>query len=663
MNINTQTKKLDSLEVSQTISINYIADKTFSISDSISGQVFNLDVSFAGANNRWANWGREYLIQWAGNYTDTTQQTLSARQSTVEMKRNHIAKLVTWATINKPNASLASWTEEDVFNLIKDIAFNNIQTPGRRLSDSSLTVIGKESLLKTIWHITNSGVLYRKGKLSDGYLGLSYFENLLPKLESDLESLGYDFKEWMKGGTYDSIPLEVASLLLLEAINTIHSDEAKALRAYFIVQRSEFRFLPETIFKKGETIFKKVVSGDELEKHFRQKAEEIKDFIIAINVQFKSLEGSSSFVPAKFLFDLGSHKQLNNKVKEVFDACKVIFFCLTGIRVHEMRQTNSQDYYKDDDGVWRFKTKEDKTQQGTKQLRAIGGLAAEAADILCDISYITKKDRKDEQQTYLFGYYTAIKSHFNADSKNIDHSGAGVSRENFGDRLNVFFNKIIDKYGDQILVGCSGIHPHAFRHSFVDFVLRRFDGNIHEALRNHFRHCIRGEFTNTYTDSKAQDQIEFAAQQKYMKELVIEMVGDNSQDFTGPIALFIQREVSKFKFVSEKDIATFFDELKSELLHLIAHEYGFCLVLKSRLHLSKCLDRKTGIAKVLNGCFELCPGCPNSFHSITSNKESIIRNIISHESFLEKFPIKNTPQAKVSERVVKTGHKILSEME
>ncbi|ADT67633.1 site-specific integrase [Pseudoalteromonas sp. SM9913] len=658
-----QTKQPVKSKLEQNHLINCITDKTFSISDSNSGETFSLNVSFKGANSRWRNWGREYLIQWANGYTDSKLQTLSARKSSIEMKRNQIAKLITWATINKPDASLASWTEEDVFNLLKDIVFNNIQTPERKLSDSSLQFVGKDTVLKAAWHITNSGNLYRKGLLSDGYLGPSNFESILSEFEHDLTLLECDFKEWIKGGSYDSVPLEVASLLLLEAMNTIHSDEAKAVRAYFSVQRSALKLFPESVFKKGNTIFNQVVSGEAINKQFIQAAKRIENFLEAVQAQFKSLKGSKDFDPVDFVINLGGHKQLNNKVKEIYDACKIIFFCLTGIRVHEMKQTDSQDYYKDDDGVWRFKTKEDKTQQGTKQLRAIGGLAAEAADILCDVSYITKHDRKDGQSTYLFGYYTAMKTHFGADEKRVVHDGAGVSRENFRDRLIIFFNKVVDKFGDTVLDEYRGIYPHAFRHSFVDFVLRRFDGNIHEAIRNHFRHCVNGEFTNTYTDSKAQDQIEFAAQQKYMAELVFEMVGEHSQDFTGPIALFIQREVSKFEFVTEEDIGAYINELKTDLLHVVPHEYGYCLVLKSRQHLAKCLDKKTGIAKVLNGCFELCSGCPNSLHNKASHKENIIRNVISHESFLEKFPIKNTPQSEVSKKVVQNGNKILAEME
>lgn len=660
---NLKTKQPVETKINPNRLINCITDKVFSISDSYNGETFSLDVSFEGASPKWRNWGREYLIQWAESYTDTKLQTLSARKPTIETKRNQIAKLITWATINKPDASLASWSEEDVFNLLKDITFNNIQTPERRLSNSSLQFISKDLALKTVWHITNSGSLYRKGLLSDGYLGLSNFESLLPEFKEDLTLLGCDFKEWMKGGSYDSVPLEVASLLLLEAINTIHSDEAKAIRAYFSVQRSTLKLSPELVFKKGNSIFKQVMSGNMNNKQLIKKTKRIENFLEAVNTQFKSLEGSSHFAPVDFLINQGGHRQLNNKVKELYDACKVIFFCLTGIRVHEMKQTNSQDYYKDGDGVWRFKTKEDKTQKGTKQLRAIGGLAAEAADILCDVSYITKHDRKDGQSTYLFGYYTAVKKHFGADEKRVDHSGAGVSRENFRDRLIIFFNKVVDKYGNKAFGEYSRIYPHAFRHSFVDFVLRRFDGNIHGAIRNHFRHSIKGEFTNAYTDSKAQENIEFAAQQNYMTELVFDMVGEHSQNFTGPIALFIQREVSKFEFVTEEDIGPFINELKADLKHLIPHEYGYCLVLMSRQHLAKCLDKKTGVAKVLNGCFELCSGCPNSLHNKVSHKENIIRNIISHESFLEKFPIKNTPQSEASKKVIQNGHKILAEME
>jgi integrase len=663
MNNTTQIDQKDSQTNTPPL-LNNINSNEFTVKDNNTGEEFKLDVSFSSANSRWANWGREYLIQWSGNYTCLNTQTLTARQSTFEGKRNHIAKIVSWATQNKPESSLALWSEVDIMNLIKAITFNKIYLPNRNNTEQSLNVINKDTVLKIIWNISNSGYLYRKGLLSDGFLGQTDFENLISNLKVDLEELDIKYSEWIKNGKFDSVPLEVATLMLLEAINRIRSNNSKTLRAYFNIQRTSLKLNPgTTIFKKGNTLFKQVINKKEVAKHHKKKASKITNFINAFKNEYIKLGGEESFDPVKYLCDLSGHQELNDEIKHTYDACKVAFFCLTGIRVHEMKQTNSQDYFHDSDGVWRFKATEDKTQRGTKQLRAIAGVAAEAADVMCDISYIEKKVRPDNQKTYLFGLYTASIKHFNNDTTTVDHSGAAVSRESFRDRLNIFFNKVVNKYGNNILDGCAKVIPHGFRHSFVDFVLRRFDGNIHSAIRDHFRHCIRGEFTNTYTDSKAQDQIENAAQRKYMNELIHQMVGENSQDFTGPIALFIQREVSKFKFVSESDLSPLIDSLESDLKHLIPHEYGFCLVLNSRKHLAKCLDKKTGIAKVLNGCFELCSGCPNSFHHRQSNQSAIIRNIISHERFLEKFPIKNTPQAKVSKNVVLAGHNILAGME
>lgn len=644
---------------------NSVNSLSFSVRDSNSNELFTLDVSFEFAKKRWAAWGREYLIQWAGGYTNPDTQDLTARKNTIEAKRNHIEKIVTWASKNKPETSIGLWEEADLYKLIQDIAFNRIKLPKRNHATEALKVLSKDTLLRTVWHITNSGNLYRKGLLSDGYLEPTDFQNLLPNLKDEMIKQNISFEDWNISSSHDSVPLEIASLMLLEAINTIRSDEAKALRAYFNIQRTHLKQDPNTIvFMKGEnTLIRQLVRGEAIVKQHKNKAEAIAEFLKAYRAEYLRLGGSISDDPVSWLLSISGHTELNEKVKEVYDACKVIFFCLTGIRVHEMRQTLSQDYSRDIDGVWRFKTREDKTQGGVKQLRAIAGVAAEAADIMCDISYINKRNRDDQQQTYLFGLYTASKSCFSKDKEKINHNGAAISRENFADRLKIFFQKIINKHGEQLIEPETRIIPHGFRHSFVDFVLRRFDGNIQGAIRNHFRHCIKGEFTSTYTDSKAQEQIERAAQEKYMEELVYRMVGENSQNFTGPIAMFIQKEVSKFKFVTENDLSPLIDSLISELHHLIPHEYGYCMVLKSRQHLAKCLDKKTGIAKVLNGCFELCSGCPNSFHHSPSHQSAIIRNVISHESFLEKFPIKNTLQAKVSKHVVEAGYNILSKME
>ncbi|MFT6528371.1 MAG: integrase [Psychrosphaera sp.] len=657
--------KVSSNETSTQTNQNSLSSKKFNILDKNNGEIFEANVSFQWANEKWATWGREYLIEWCGGYTHPESQSLTARKTTFEGKRNQIAKLVTWATSHKPDSSMGCWDDQDILKLLKDITFNKIDLPDRNIDESALNVLSKDTILKTIWHIENSGSLYRIGKLSDGYLGKASFEYFLPELEDEIRASGLNYPDWLKGGTHDSVPLEIATLMLMEAINTIQSNQTKALQAYFNTQRGTSKLNPSnTIFNKRNTLLKQILSNQTTINHHKKNVESVSLFIDELNNNFNKLGGDTSFNPVEYILNFKAHKELNVAVKEVFDACKVIFFCLTGIRVHEMTQTNSQDYYLDIDNVWRFKATEDKTQGGTKQLRALAGKAAEAATIMCDLSYINKRQRNDGQNTYLFGIYTAMKPLFNSDDNEneVYHGGACISRENFADRLNIFFNKVFNKYGEQLLEDCSGVSPHGFRHSFVDFVLRRFDGNIHAAIRNHFRHCINGEFTSTYTDSKAQDQIERAAEEKYMQELVRKMVGEYSQNFTGPIALFIQREVDKFKFVNEKDLDGYIDELTEDLEHIVPHEYGYCLVFKGRENLAKCLDKKTGIPKILNGCFELCSGCPNSFHHEPSNKEAIIRNVISHESFLDKFPIKNTAQAKISETVVSNGHKILSAM-
>jgi len=661
----SQEFKVSSNETSIQAKQNSLSSKRFNILDKNKGEIFEANVSFQWANEKWATWGREYLIEWCDGYTHLESQSLTARKTTFEGKRNQIAKLVTWATNNKPDSSMGCWDDKDILKLLKDITFNKIDLPDRNIDESALNVLSKDTILKTIWHIENSGSLYRKGKLSDGYLGKTNFEYFLPELEEEIKASGVNYPDWLKGGTHDSVPLEIATLMLMEAINTIKSNQTKALQAYFNTQRGTSKLNPSnTIFNKNNTLIKQILSNQTTVNNHKKNVERVSLFIDELNNNFNKLGGDTSFNPIEYILNFKGHKELNIAVKEVFDACKVIFFCLTGIRVHEMTQTNSQDYYLDIDNVWRFKATEDKTQGGTKQLRALAGKAAEAATIMCDLSYINKRQRIDEQKTYLFGIYTAMQPLFNSDDNEneVYHGGACISRENFADRLNIFFNKVFNKYGKQLLEDCSGVSPHGFRHSFVDFVLRRFDGNIHAAIRDHFRHCINGEFTSTYTDSKAQDQIERAAEEKYTKELVRKMVGEYSQNFTGPIALFIQREVDKFKFVNEKDLDGYIDELTEDLEHIVPHEYGYCLVFKGRENLAKCLDRKTGVPKILNGCFELCSGCPNSFHHEPSNKEAIIRNVISHESFLEKFPIKNTAQAKISETVVSNGHKILSAM-
>lgn len=129
------------------------------------------------------------------------------------------------------------------------------------------------------------------------------------------------------------------------------------------------------------------------------------------------------------------------------------------------------------------------------------------------------------------------------------------------------------------------------------------------------------------------------------------------------MALHVRREVSKMAFRNPDELDEFIDNLSNNFDSLTPHEFGFCLVLTETKHLSKCLDKKTGVPDLLSGCFELCSGCHHSFRSKKSNYDSVLRNVLSHEDFLERFPLKNSQHFKISERLVERGNKILDAME
>jgi hypothetical protein len=342
----------------------------------------------------------------------------------------------------------------------------------------------------------------------------------------------------------------------------------------------------------------------------------------------------------------------------------VIFLTLTGIRISELASICAEDYEQKNDGTWVFKSSLIKTNMGLMEVRSMSGLVAEAADILCKISYVTKKGRTDSKRLPLFGVYF-LAWDLNTDN-DIRDVARGEKESSLRGHLNGYYKKFIDKYGQAFEDMCPSVHPHRFRHSWAEFALRRFEGDVFEAIRVHFRHSYNSQFTHRYTDGKLSEEIKSDIERKYLRELIERMAGDDKDDeFVGATALYIKRFVNsdEFKCLEPSEVDGYIDDLCDEFESLIAHEYGFCLVRKETRNQAKCLDKTTGIPILENGSFELCSGCINSLHSCKSNKESITRIATSHQNMIASFPFTDSTAVKESKATLTRASKILSQMQ
>lgn len=646
---------------------NKLTDEVWHVVDVDFGGVNEIDISFSNVSKKWAVWAREFLLEKHGGYVDASG-TINTKISTFKNDIRRLNLIIVWATQKKGDEPMSTWSQEDLKDLAISLIFNEVETENRSPVASRLPYIKRATMIKNLRPITDSGRLYRQGKLSDGFLESISSDFLDEVAEAEFEKRGMaDFwPDFIKDGTFAHIPVELSILLLAKAIDVIRSPRTCALRAYFVAQRGAFsqtlsfpnKYLNE--FPLLELLGKK--SSGALRSSYTAWLDEINNLFLQFTSDNTGNQVETTNSAESELSDIYNLKDLTLAVREVYDACLIIFLCLTGARIHEIRGMSSSDYTIEPDGTWVFTAPITKTQNGLKKLRAMSGLVAESANLLVDLSYIDKLSTDLHGRTVLFGSYIS-RDVYKARDENVVFTPSACSREYLADRVNLFYQKVKSEvltHDDKDMP--ESVSPHGFRHAFVDFTLRRFDGNVLEAIRQHFAHHYGSSFTHNYTDKKAEQDVINAATNDYLKELIRRMIGEECHDFTGPMALYIRNEVKRLNIVTESQLSNFIDEQVDNLVHLVPHEYGFCLVLEGREHLAECKDKKTGIPIVENGKFDLCSRCANSCRSTQSHKSNIERIVISHESFLANFPLK-TKQHEVSASVVNQGYKVLEQME
>jgi hypothetical protein len=649
--------------------INKLTDDVFKLTDNVSGKVKDLDVAFPDANNYWRTWGRQLMINVCGGYVSPNTQALSARHSTVKQELSKIKKLTAWATSHHPDRPLTQWGESECSAFVNALAFNEIEVTGNAERFKAQELLAFGTINKNLTLLKTTGTYYRKGLLNDGLLVHLPKDFTQTVLKQQLIDSGVDYVAWLKGGSFARFPLEISILLLSEAIEILRSPTTHLLQAYFRAQRGEFKLNPYNVFfigrKGSEPRLKQYLNGEVLSNFQGGKQDlnsTIPHFVSQVEEEYAKLQGLDKPLPFSDIFTFKGNEHVSDLCVEVYVACMIVFLCLTGIRVDELSNVDAEDYDIKADGTWMFRTNINKTHFGLSEMRSMSGLVAEAAMILSDLSYVTKRGHTAEDRTPLFGQcFKAV--HFDKALSDIKTKRLGIGTGNMRTHVQIFYEILIKKHGEHLRQICESINPHGFRHCFAEFAIRRFDGDVLEAIRQHFRHRVGSAFTSSYTDDKGFDDIRQGAERRYIKELLHRMVGEDAGDFTGAMALHVRREVSKMAFRTPGELDEFLNDLSNDFDSLTPHEFGFCLVLTETRHLSKCLDKKTGVPNLLDGCFELCSGCHHSFRSNKSNYDSVLRNVLSHEDFLERFPLKNSQHFKVSEKVVERGNKILDAME
>ncbi|ETJ48608.1 site-specific integrase [Pseudoalteromonas agarivorans] len=594
---------------------------------------------------------------------DPVTHEITGKLSTIKAYASNLMRLFVWKESHYPDTPLRQWTLSHCREFSVDVLFNRIAfyTEGSMAekNHSMKEMVGRGTVEGACDMLRKSQRLYALGLVHDGLVTSLPASFLRNTVEEHLETNGISFAKWIIGKSWNSIPFPAHMFNLAHAINVIESNECRILRAFFKHQQSELCVSHNTMFFRGKN--DKLSSYDDYctspdvtsstgEKRKTKRKRKI-EFILKYSTLKRSLEEASGRPINTFPY---TWEEITKIYRRVFNACLTIIVSLTGARVSELKNFFADDYQRESDGVWTFKSDIVKTNHGVPALRSMGGLVAKAADVMCDMSYTSKRNRADGKRFPVFSM--THQPRFSNGAK-----ARVVSANTFRTSLQDNYNDAIDIFGEELAELCEKVHPHMFRHTFAEFAIRRFDGRVFEAIRQHFKHSYQSKFTKVYVNGKDRESIKKGSERRYIRELIERMALDPNDSFSGSLALAIERKVKESIIIEPSELEAVLTEFEEKIKDITVHEYGICMVFTETQSLSKCLDKETGLPQIQNGCFNLCSGCVHSVSSANSHKEEIIRIILSHKDFLDKFPFR-TRAHRVSEVTVRNGEKILKQM-
>jgi integrase len=606
-----------------TILVNRLAGNKLTMNDIVKDRDYVYDFYHQDLTPELQFYIKEWFVCLCGGWNNTESQTLSGRNSTARGWKSALLRIGVWASHNCPLLPLSQWTESHVSTLLVDVLNNDISWT----EDTDKAPLGRGPVENVLVLLGQTRDFSLQGTLSDG-LSFDFPKHFLQTaLKANLERHGGTYDDWFNRGGWESIPLPVAMGLLHDACELLKDKKTLFLRDYFKYQRSERVYTMRQIQQGCFDTYCKGLWKNK--KSARTRPEGLK------KVVEKHYKGKIT----EFPFSMGD---LSAHCEDVYDACIVIFLCLTGIRISELGSIYADDYKLEADGTWVFISELIKTNHGIPEAREMHGEVAKAADTLVDLSYIVKRKRDDKESLPLFGRYFYI-----ADCKNhVDfrRTKRGATESALRRRLNTTYSAFIERH-PEFEEHCPSIHPHRFRHTLAEFAIRRFEGNVFEALRRHFRHSFGSYFTTHYVFGKLSGEVREQIEKNYMIEILTKIATENAQsimdddfkrDMHGKAVNAISRAMGE-TILTLEEVDDFVEGMADEFESFIAHEYGYCLVRKKTKHLSKCLDAKTQTPILKDGCFKLCSGCPHFLASESSNKESIIRIAVSHTNMIESF--------------------------
>ncbi len=541
-------------------------------------------------------------------------------------------KLLTYAEKHHPNKRLDQWSQLEVDNYIMALLFSKSDSSTRTIKAAGSRLISKKVFERYLLEIDRNHRRFTKG-IMDGFQFPVHRNRVFSSAQKIILETNDDYADWLDGGTWGRVPLEVAMLLLQHCISIIRSPETSLLLTMYETSREcEKTPYPVSIANVlSDHMSFRIKNGafkHEVQSHHRTNIHiQHPNLLSALETKLNDL--SSEGIELKDWPFLSQGEYVSH-FKRVYVASFIIFLTITGARWSELIQLSTDSITKNPDGKYTFVSGINKTNHGIETIRDITGLAAEATDILIAMSTSNKVKNGDNLFT---GQMLFSDKELNPRTWSLVGSHTTTTNN-----LNSVFSEFLSAYPlfEEIH---SSISPHQFRHSFAEFALRRFDGNVIAAIRDHFRHSIGSYMTRRYTERKViEKDLPVNLNREYIGELIMRYIEDK-EVLHGPVGRFIRQRIGEIDIVSPQDVKDLIDEFED---NLVVHEYGICLIRHRTKALSKCWNPKTSTPETSNSNFRLCSGCANRL-TLGCQKENIERLGYSAQGHLDFFEKSGIP--------------------
>lgn len=607
---------------------NEFGDSKFKVQDPMTGAFYIIDFSWQCSLAK-VLYGQMLFIN--GNashgYADSENRIVVSSLSSARQEIAYIRDICEYWERCFPNRTLQSLTRAEVQEMLQSFVIRQGLCGEELLSYK--TVKAFASILN------RSNLLMYKGKLVDGILHFITDKLKRAMMAPLLERNGIEYSEWKKGGSYGSIPLTCASLMLAEAIKIIECESSKIAVEFFKSWR-KYKGDPNHWFSKNDRLsfYRKIQAdpGSRLSARQRSWQESALEFGSAIdNITTEKLDK----LPWAYF------GEFSDFCSELSKACLVVCILLSGFRISEIGGMYLDDYEQEVDGSWWFKSQNYKTESGFSHPRSLHGLVAESATILKNLSAV-------DPDKYILPFFNngyrsaAFQAELGWGHKSVEEwlNQSKYNTKTLSKWFKKFYQtKVVELYPDSAFYHKS-VSPHQARHTFAEFAIRRFDGNVFEKIREHFRHSKGSFHTRRYTQNKLQESIRMSLERDYLKEIIGRFAGNNISDcFYGPAATKIERDVRRMSFLTEDEFNAALKTYLDEFQRFVAFEWGFCALRVNEAHSAKCCDSKTGTPNVDQySSPDVCAGCPHGMHN-NIQKQELERVAIAHQFIAENHPL------------------------